>query len=228
MSLSNEEFPIITLTFSLPPDFIAPVDGDNETVIEVQVANSKQPINVKDWRHPSITDGQFSFAFPHRYSDIGVKYRINIRMFHNQQPLLLEQDYFVIVNHAPYRQTLHLSPIGYLYVEVQEPEAVAAEQAVTISLHETGNPEVELVRVSHDEHTATSFYLKYDPDDVVPGKRYALSGIENRYHQHLSVSPGYIELVPTPRPESSRLLQTRNQWLDTPLRWFTDAVAKIR
>lgn len=228
MSLSNEESPIITLTFSLPPHFIAPLDGDNETVIEVRIANSKQPINVKDWRHPSITDGQFSFSFAHCYPDIGVKYRINIQMFHNQQPLLLEQDYFVIVNHAPYRQTLHLSPIGYLYVETQEPDSVAAEQAVTVSLHETGNPEVELVRVTHDEQTATSFYLKYDPDDVAPGKRYTLSGIENRYHQSISVFPEQVELVPTPRPASSRRLQTLNQWLDTPLRLFTDAIAKIR
>jgi hypothetical protein len=211
MSLLNEETPNITLTFSFPPDFITPLDGDNQTIIDIQVANAKQPIKVKDWRYPSITDGQFSFSFAHHYPDISVKYRINIQMFHNQQPLLLEQDYFVIVNHAPYRQTLHLSPIGYLYVEVQEPQAVATEQAVTVSLHETGNPGVELVRVTHDEQTATSFYLKYDPDDVVPGKLYALSGIENRYHQHISVSPGPIELLPTLQPASSRLLQTLNQ-----------------
>jgi hypothetical protein len=228
MSLLNEETPNITLTFSLPPDFIAPLDGDSETIIDIQVANANQPIKVKNWRYPSITDGQFSFSFAHHYLDISVKYRINIQMFHNQQPLLLEQDYFVIVNHAPYHQTLHLSPIGYLYVEVQEPKAVAAEQAVTVSLHETGNPEVELVRVTHDEQTATSFYLKYDPDDVVPGKRYALSGIENRYHQRISVSPGPIELLPTPQPASSRLLLTLNQWLDTPLRLFTDTIGKIR
>lgn len=228
MSLLNEETPNITLTFSLPPDFIAPLDGENETVIGVQVANARQPINVKDWRYPSVTDARLNFSFAHRYSDISVKYRINIQMFHNQQPLLLEQDYFVIVNHAPYRQTLHLSPIGYLHVEVQEPEAVPAEQAVTVSLHENGNPEVELVRVTHDEQTAASFYLKYDPDDVIPGKRYALSGIENRYHQRLSVSPEHVELLPTPRQPSSRLLQTLNQWLEAPLRLFTDATTKIR
>lgn len=228
MSLSNQETPNITLTFSLPPDFIAPLDGKNETVIDIQVTNAKQPIKVKDWRSPSITDGQFSFSFAHHYPDISVKYRINIQMFHNQQPLLLEQDYFVIVNHAPYRQILHLSPIGYLYVEVQEPEAVPPEQAVTISLHDTGNPGLELVRVTHDEQTATSFYLKYDPGDVVPGKLYALSGIENRYHQPISVSPGTIELLPTPLPASWRVLQMLNQWLDTSLRSFTDTIAKIR
>lgn len=228
MSLLNDENPHVTVTFSLPPDFVAADDGEGETVISVQVVNSTPPIKVLDWCHPSIADGQWNFSFPHRYSSIGVKYQINVQMFHNRRALLLEQDYFVIVNCAPHRQTLHLSPIGLLYVEVQEPEAIAAEQAVTISLHESEQPEVQLVRVSHDEQTATSFYLKYDPDSVLPGKRYALTGIENRYHQRISVSPGQVELAPaSDLPRSSRL-ETFNQWLARSLRLFTDAPGKIR
>lgn len=197
MRLLNESTPRVTVTFSLPPDFIAPAGGKNETVIDVQIVNARQPITVKEWRHPSVVDGRWSFSFPHHYNDVGVKYRVRIQLFHNQEPLLLKQDYFVIVNQAPYHQTVHLSPIGQLYVEVQEPFSIPTEQAVTVSLHETGRPEVELVRVDHDEQTATSFYLKYDPDKVLPGKRYSLTGIENRYRQHLVVSPGHVQLLPT-------------------------------
>jgi len=211
MSLLNESLQNITVTFSLPAEFSAPLDGDNETVVDVQVINTRQPLSIKHWKHPSIVDGQWNFSFPHRYSDGSVKYRVTIQLFHNGQPLLLEQDHFVIVHQAPHRQTLHLSPIGYLYVEVQEPEMIPPEQAITISLHENESPDVELARVSHDEETATSFYLEYDPEHVVPGKRYALTGIENRYHQRLSVFPEAIELVPATRPPRSRLLRVINQ-----------------
>ncbi|WP_248744292.1 MULTISPECIES: hypothetical protein [unclassified Pseudomonas] len=228
MSLLNESLQNITVTFSLPAEFSVPLDGDNETVVDVQVINNRQPLSIKHWKHPSIVDGQWNFSFPHRYSDVSVKYRVIIQLFHNGQPLLLEQDHFVIVYQAPHRQTLHLSPIGYLYVEVQEPEMIPPEQAITISLHENESPDVELARVSHDEETATSFYLEYDPEHVVPGKRYALTGIENRYHQRLSVFPEAIELVPATRLPRSRLLRVIDQWLNEPLRLFTDSLSKIR
>lgn len=228
MSLIDESAQTINITFSLPPDFNAPLDGNNETVVDVQRVNPRQTKNVKHWRHPSIVGGQWNFRFPHRHSDISVKYRITIQLFHNRQPLLLEQAHFVIVHQAPHRQTLHLSPIGYLYVEVQEPKMIPPEQAITISLHENESPDIELARVSHDEETATSFYLKYDPEHVVPGKRYALTGIENRYHQRLSVFPEDVELVPATRAPRSRLSGMINQWLNEPLRLLTDSISKIR
>jgi len=228
MSQLNESPQTINVTFSLPPDFNAPLDGNNETVVDVQLINTRQTTSVKHWRYPSIVDGQWYFRFPHRLTDVSVKYRVTVQLFHNGQPLLLEQEHFVIVHQAPHRQTLHLSPIGYLYVEVQEPEMIPPEQAITISLHEKESPDVELARVSHDEETAISFYLKYDPAHVVPGKRYALTGIENRYHQRLSVFPEAIELVPATRPPQSRLLRAIEQWLNEPLRLFTDSLSKIR
>ncbi|MDI2141827.1 MULTISPECIES: hypothetical protein [unclassified Pseudomonas] len=228
MSLLNEPPHNITVTFSLPPEFSAPLDGDNETVVDVQVINTWQTLSIKHWKHPAIVDGQWNFRFPHRYSNGSVKYRVTIQLFHNGQPLLLEQDHFVIVHQLPHRQTLHLSPVGYLYVEVQEPEMIPPEQAITISLHENESPDVELARVSHDERTATSFYLEYDPEHVLPGKRYVLTGIENRYHQRLSVFPEGIELVPATRPPRSRLLRVIDQWLNEPLRLFTDSLSKIR
>ncbi|UDI94000.1 MULTISPECIES: hypothetical protein [Pseudomonas] len=228
MSLIDESAQTINITFSLPPDFNAPLDGNNETVVDVQRVNTRQTTNIKHWRHPSIVGGQWNFRFPHRHSEVSVKYRITIQLFHNRQPLLLEQAHFVIVHQAPHRQTLHLSPIGYLYVEVQEPKMIPPEQAITISLHENESPDVELARVSHDEETATSFYLKYDPEHVVPGKRYALTGIENRYHQRLSVFPEDVELVPATRAPRSRLSGMINQWLNEPLRLLTDSLSKIR
>ncbi|WP_323159941.1 hypothetical protein [Pseudomonas fluorescens] len=228
MSQLNESPQTINVTFSLPPDFNAPLDGNNETVVDVQLINTRQTTSVKHWRYPSIVDGQWNFRFPHRLTDVSVIYRVTVQLFHNGQPLLLEQEHFVIVHQAPHRQTLHLSPIGYLYVEVQEPEMIPPEQAITISLHEKESPDVELARVSHDEETAISFYLKYDPAHVVPGKRYALTGIENRYHQRLSVFPEAIELVPATRPPQSRLLRAIEQWLNEPLRLFTDSLSKIR
>jgi hypothetical protein len=228
MSLLQEQTPIVTVDFRLPTDFRAPVGGEHETVVSVKVANATSPINIKDWRHSSIFDVGWKFSFPHHYSDVGVKYQINVQMFHDQQPLLVELDYFVIVNTAPHRQTLHLSPVGFLYVEVQEPRATTEHEAVTISLHDVGNPETELARVMHDEQTAASFYLQYDPGSVIPGKRYELSGIENRYHQSIPVTPWHVELAPVSPTLSSRLSLWVSQWLGKPLRLFTDAGGKIR
>jgi hypothetical protein len=228
MSLLHEQTPIVTVDFRLPANFRAPQGGENETVVSVMVVNSKSPINVKDWRHSSIFDVGWKFSFPHHYSDVGVKYQINVQMFHDQQPLLVELDYFVIVNKAPHRQTLHLSPIGFLYVEVQEPRAIAEHEAVTISLHDADNPNAELASATHDEKTATSFYMEYDPDSVIAGKRYTLSGIENRYHQSIPVTPWYVELAPVSRNLRARLSQWISQRLEKPLRLFTDANGKIR
>ncbi|WP_456024353.1 hypothetical protein [Pseudomonas protegens] len=228
MSLLPEQTSIVTVDFRLPTDFRAPAGGVNETVVSVKVANSTSAINIKDWRHSSIFDVGWKFSFPHHYSDVGVKYQINVQMFHDQQPLLVELDYFVIVNTAPHRQTLHLSPIGFLYVEVQAPQAIAEHEAVTISLHDVGHPETELARVMHDEQTAPSFYLQYDPGSVIPGKRYELSGIENRYHQSIPVTPWHVELAPISHKSSSRLSLWISQYLQKPLRLFTDAGGKIR
>jgi hypothetical protein len=227
MSLLHEQTPIVTVDFRLPPDFRAPEGGENETVVNVKAITLTSPITIKDWRHSSVFDVDWKFSFPHRYNEVGVKYQINIQMFHNQRPLLVEQDYYVIVNKAPHRQMLHLSPIGFLYVEVQEARPISAHEAVTISLHDTANA-TELARVTHDEQTATSFYLQYDPDDVIPGKRYTLSGVENRYHQSIDVTPRQVELAPVAQNLSSRLLQNISQWLEKPLRLFTDADGKIR
>jgi hypothetical protein len=121
-----------------------------------------------------------------------------------------------------------LSPIGFLYVETQEPETVPPEEAVTIFLHESQVPEVELLRIKHDEQTASGFYLQYDPNTVIPGRHYTLSGIENRYHQPIQVSPGHVELSPGSRNPSSRLFHTFMRRLQSPLRLFTDSAAKIR
>ncbi|PMQ11825.1 hypothetical protein PseAD21_10435 [Pseudomonas sp. AD21] len=228
MSLLNDHTSAVTLNFSLPAAFQIPLDGDNETIVTIEGVNPKLSTPIKEQRFARLFEGDWKFEFLHPYTDIGVKYRITVRMFHKHQPLLLDQEYFVIVNKLPHRQTVHLSPIGLLYVEVQEPENFPTEEAVTISLHEADSPEVELVRVSHDEQTATSFYLKYDPASVTPGKSYALSGIENRYHQRIPVSPGRIELSPPPREQRSWLIQAMAQWLEKPLRLFTDADSKIR
>ncbi|MCU0073671.1 hypothetical protein N8H71_18930 [Pseudomonas koreensis] len=228
MSLLHEQHPMVTVDFRFPPDFNAPVDGNNETVVSVNVVNAKSPVRVKDWRHSYLFDVDWKFSFPHCYNDVGVKYQINVQMFHNQQALLVEQDYFVIVNNAPHRQTLHLSPIGFLYVEVQEPRAINEHEAVTITLHDAGNSEVEIARASHDERTATSFYMKYDPDRVTPGKRYVLSGIENRYHQPVLVTPWQVELAPVAHKPVTRLMRTLSQFMPNPLRLFTDAIGKIR
>lgn len=228
MSLLNTQSPSVTLNFSLPPEFQPPFDGDNETIVSVKAINSKSVVTVDEWRRPRFFDSGWKFQFLHPYDDIGVRYQINVQMFHNQQPLLVEQDYFVIVNQTPHRQTIHLSPIGLLYVEVQQPDTFAAEEAVTVSLHEVADPSVELIRVMHDEQTASSFYLKYDPQKITPGKRYALTGIESRYHQQITVSPGHVELAPVSPGQPGRLAQKLSQWAQAPLRLFTDATAKIR
>ncbi|MFJ2283052.1 hypothetical protein ACIOUG_18155 [Pseudomonas sp. NPDC087803] len=228
MSQLNQDTPSVTLNFKLPPDFRAPQDGSSETVVSVKLVNSVVPVTIKDWRHASIYDAGWKFDFPHAYSDVGVKYQINVQIFHNRQPLLVEMDYFVIVNKAPHRQNVHLSPIGQLYVEVEEAARVATEEAVTVCLHEAGQPEVALVQIKHDEQTATSFYLKYDPDSVIAGKRYALSAVENRYRQAVSVTPGLIELSPVSREQRAWSFQALMHWLEKPLRLFTDADAKIR
>ncbi|WP_025110904.1 hypothetical protein [Pseudomonas sp. H1h] len=228
MSLLPDRASAVTLNFSLPAAFQIPLDGENETIVSVEVVNPKLSTLVKEQRFARLFEDNWKFEFPHPYTDIGVKYRITVRMFHNRQPLLLDQEHFVIVNKVPHRQTVHLSTIGLLYVEAQEAESVPTEETVTISLHEADSPEVELARVSHDEQTATSFYLKYDPASVTPGKRYALSGIENRYHQRISITPGHVELSPPPREQRPWFMQAMAQWLEKPLRLFTDADSKIR
>ncbi|MGF6112699.1 hypothetical protein HKK52_14670 [Pseudomonas sp. ADAK2] len=186
----------VTLTFKFPPAYVAPTDGDCETRINIQVINTSRPINVVNWVHPAIADGQWNFSFQHTYVDVSVKYQINIQLSHNQKPLLLDLDYFVIVDKAPHRQTLHLSPIGQLYIEAQQPKPIERDQAVTIHAHEHNEPGAELVRIHCDEETATAFYLNYDPAQAVPGKRYALKGMENRFGQNISVSPDLAVLVP--------------------------------
>lgn len=228
MSLLNEETCTVILDFRLPPEFHAPADGVNETIVSVKVFNSQSPINIKDWHRAAIFDAGWKFDFPHHYGDVGVRYQVNVQILHDQIPLLIEQDYFVTVNNTPHRQTLHLSPIGFLYVEAQEAEIVAPEEAVTISLHEAESPEVELVHVKQDEQSVSGFYLKYDPDSVIPGKRYALTGIENRYHQRLLISPEQVELAPAIPNTSALSFQKLMQWLEKPLRLFTDAGTKIR
>jgi hypothetical protein len=45
---------------------------------------------------------------------------------------------------------------------------------------------------------ATSFYLEYDPDSVAPGKRYTLTGTENRYRNSIPVYPESVVLNPIP------------------------------
>lgn len=198
MSLvTNESNSRVGLTFSLPPDFQAPAGGHQETVIDIHVVSKpSQPIKVGSWRYASIVDGQWTFWFQHAHVNIGVKYRVRIQLFHDNKPLLLQQDHFIIVNNTPHRETVHLSPIGQLYVSVQEPRDIPAEEAVTVRLHEIDQPEIELVRVTQDEQRATSFYLKYDADKVLPGKRYSLTGTDNRYNGALSVSPGIVQLLP--------------------------------
>lgn len=228
MSLFTAQTSTVILDFRLPAEFRAPVDGDNETIVSVKVFNSESPINIKDWHRASIFDAGWMFDFPHHYSDVGVRYQVNVQILHNQLPLLIEQDYFVIVNSTPHRQVVHLSPIGFLYIETQEPDPVPPEEAVTIILHEAEATDVELVRIKHDEQSAAAFYLKYDPDSVIPGKRYALTGIENRYHQRLLITPELVELSPASPNTTSRSFRALMRWLENPLRLFTDSAAKIR
>ncbi|KAA0996871.1 hypothetical protein FQ192_03630 [Pseudomonas sp. ANT_J12] len=186
----------ITLTFKLPPFYSVPTEGERETRINIQIINASRPITVMNRIHPDIADGQWNFSFPHNYEDVSVKYQVNVQLSHNRQPLLLDLDYFITVDKAPHYQTLHLSPIGQLYVEAQQPKLVERDQAITIRAHEHNEPGAELVRIQCDEETATAFYLNYDPAQVVPGKRYTLKGMENRFGQDISVYPDLAVLVP--------------------------------
>jgi hypothetical protein len=186
----------ITLTFSLPEDFLPPSDGDGQTSITVQTANSMTPVKVAHYQEPVLRSGRWNFSFAHNYFDVSVKYRVTVSMTHNGAPLLIDLDYFVIVHRAPHRQTLHLSPIGRLYIQAQEPEVVEPEHAVTIIAHEHDNATVQLTQVHISEHMAEAFYLEYDPDTVVPGKRYTLRATENEYRNSIEVSPHSVVLKP--------------------------------
>ncbi|MFP3676761.1 hypothetical protein [Pseudomonas sp. URMO17WK12:I12] len=186
----------ITLTLSLPEDFIPPDGGEAETYISVYTANTQALIKVAQSRKPLLYSGRWNFTFAHSYSDVSVKYRVNVSMTHNGVPLLIDLDHFIVVHRAPHRQTLHLSPIGRLYIQAQEPQAVAPEHAVTIVAHEHDNATLQLTQVHISEQMAEAFYLEYDPNTVVPGKRYTLTAIENGYRNSIEVYPGSVVLKP--------------------------------
>ena len=186
----------ITLTLSLPEDFIPPDGGEAETYISVYTANTQALIKVAQSRKPLLYSGRWNFTFAHSYSDVSVKYRVNVSMTHNGVPLLIDLDHFIVVHRAPHRQTLHLSPIGRLYIQAQEPQAVAPEHAVTIVAHEHDNATLQLTQVHISEQMAEAFYLEYDPDTVVPGKRYTLTATENEYRNSIEVYPGSVVLKP--------------------------------
>ena len=188
--------PYVTLTFSLPEDFIPPSGGEGETYISVHTANSSTPIKVAQSREPVLRSGRWNFYFAHNYSDVSVKYLVTVNMTHNGAPLLIDLDYFVIVHRAPHRQTLHLSPIGRLYLQAQEPRAVQPEHAVTVVAHEHDDTAAQLTQIHISEKMAEAFYLEYDPDTVVPGKRYTLAATENEYHNSITVYPGSVVLKP--------------------------------
>ncbi|MDR6915003.1 hypothetical protein J2X66_001868 [Pseudomonas sp. 3296] len=196
MNLLDNPTHHITLTFSLPEDFMPPAGGEAETYICVYTANTQPPIKVAQSRKPILYGGRWNFTFAHSYSDVSVKYRVNVSMTHNGLPLLIDLDHFIIVHRAPHRQTLHLSPIGRLYIQAQEPQTVAPEHAVTIAAHEHDNATVQLTQVHISEQMAEAFYLEYDPDTVVPGKRYTLTAIENGYRNSIEVYPGSVVLKP--------------------------------
>ena len=191
--------PYVTLTFSLPEDFLPPSGGEGETYISVHTANSSTPIKVAQSRDPVLRSGRWNFSFAHNYSDVSVKYLITVSMTHNGVPLLIDLDYFVIVHRAPHRQTLHLSPIGRLYLQAQEPQAVQPEHAVTVVAHEHDNTAAQLTQIHISEKMAEAFYLEYDPDTVIPGKRYTLTATENEYRNSIAVSPGSVVLKPFSR-----------------------------
>ena len=188
--------PYVTLTFSLPEDFIPPSGGEGETYISVHTANSSTPIKVAQSREPVLRSGRWNFYFAHNYSDVSVKYLVTVSMTHNGVPLLIDLDYFVIVHRAPHRQTLHLSPIGRLYLQAQEPRAVQPEHAVTVVAHEHDDTAAQLTQIHISEKMAEAFYLEYDPDTVVPGKRYTLAATENEYHNSITIYPGSVVLKP--------------------------------
>ncbi len=191
--------PYVTLTFSLPEDFLPPSGGEGETYTSVHTANSSTPIKVAQSRDPVLRSGRWNFSFAHNYSDVSVKYLVTVSMTHNGVPLLIDLDYFVIVHRAPHRQTLHLSPIGRLYLQAQEPQAVQPEHAVTVVAHEHDNTAAQLTQIHISEKMAEAFYLEYDPDTVVPGKRYTLTATENEYRNSIAVSPGSVVLKPFSR-----------------------------
>ena len=191
--------PYVTLTFSLPEDFLPPSGGEGETYISVHTANSSTPIKVAQSRDPVLRSGRWNFSFAHNYSDVSVKYLVTVSMTHNGVPLLIDLDYFVIVHRAPHRQILHLSPIGRLYLQAQEPQAVQPEHAVTVVAHEHDNTAAQLTQIHISEKMAEAFYLEYDPDTVVPGKRYTLTATENEYRNSIAVSPGSVVLKPFSR-----------------------------
>lgn len=188
--------PYVTLTFSLPEDYLPPSGGEGETYISVHTANSSTPIKVAQSREPVLHSGRWNFYFAHNYSDVSVKYLVTVRMTHNGVPLLIDLDYFVIVHRAPHRQTLHLSPVGRLYLQAQEPRAVQPEHAVTVVAHEHDDTAAQLTQIHISEKMAEAFYLEYDPDTVVPGKRYTLAATENEYHNAITVYPGSVVLKP--------------------------------
>lgn len=189
----------VTLTFSLPEDYLPPSGGEGETYISVHTANSSTPIKVAQSREPVLRSGRWNFYFAHNYSDVSVKYLVTVNMTHNGAPLLIDLDYFVIVHRAPHRQTLHLSPIGRLYLQAQEPRAVQPEHAVTVVAHEHDDTAAQLTQIHISEKMAEAFYLEYDPDTVVPGKRYTLAATENEYHNSITVYPGSVVLKPFSR-----------------------------
>ena len=186
----------ITLTFSLPEDFMPPTGGEAETFISVYTANTQSPIKVAQSRKPMLYSGRWNFSFAHLYSDVSVKYCVSVSMTHNGVPLLIDLDHFIIVHRTPHRQTLHLSPIGRLYIQAQEPQVVEPEHAVTIVAHEHDNATVQLTQVHISEQMAEAFYLEYDPDTVVPGKRYTLTATENEYRNSIEVYPRSVVLKP--------------------------------
>lgn len=196
MNSSENNNAYITLTFSLPEDFLPPIGGEGETYISVQTANSSTPVKVAHSREPVLRSGRWNFSFAHNYTDVSVKYRVTVSMTHNGVPLLIDLDHFVIVHRAPHRQTLHLSPIGRLYIQAQEPQPVEPEHAVTVVAHEHDNAAVQLTQVHISEQMAEAFYLEYDPDTVVPGKRYTLTATENEYRNSIEVYPGSVVLKP--------------------------------
>lgn len=198
MSASNNQEQYVTLTFSLPQDYYPPNDGEGQTRIRVYTAHSTPPARVAEQSYSLLRGGRWNYSFSHNYSDVSVKYLIKVSMTHNGVPQLIDLDYFVVVHRAPHRQLINLSPIGRLFVQAQEPEAVETEHALTIAAHEQDDTDAQLTQITISEQTATSFYLKYDPDMVAPGKRYSLTGTENRYRNSIPVYPGSVVLNPLP------------------------------
>ncbi|MFL1525908.1 hypothetical protein [Pseudomonas sp. O230] len=188
--------PYITLTFSLPEDFSPPSGGEGETYINVKTSNTSAPVKVAQLREPILRNGRWNFSFAHNYSDVSAKYLVTINMTHNGVPLLIDLNYFVIVHRAPHRQTLHLSPIGRLYIQAQTPRVVEPEHAVTVAAHEHDDTHALVTQIHVSEKMAEAFYLEYDPATVIPGKRYTLTATENEYQNSIAVHPASVVLKP--------------------------------